>query len=250
MAYRALELLNLSEGPKYLLDIGCGSGLSGEILEEEGHIWVGMDISSAMLDVANEREVEGDLFLQDAGQGMGFRPGVFDGAISISVLQWLCNADKTINRPKARLQRFFSTLYASLNKGARAVFQFYPENDDQIELIIDVATKCGFEGGLLVDYPNSKKAKKYYLCLFAGQQSGVKNQMPKALGEDGELHPDEAQSIQYEKRRQHTRRRRSDRKSVKTKDWINNKKKIAREKGDKVVANDSKYTGRKRKIRF
>ncbi|KAG1227906.1 hypothetical protein G6F68_019544 [Rhizopus microsporus] len=81
MAYRALELLNLSEGPKYLLDIGCGSGLSGEILEEEGHIWVGMDISSSMLDVANEREVEGDLFLQDAGQGMAFRPGVFDGCI-------------------------------------------------------------------------------------------------------------------------------------------------------------------------
>lgn len=81
MAYRALELLNLSEGPKYLLDIGCGSGLSGEILEEEGHIWVGMDISPSMLDVANEREVEGDLFLQDAGQGVAFRPGTFDGCI-------------------------------------------------------------------------------------------------------------------------------------------------------------------------
>lgn len=165
------------------------------------------------------------------------------------MLQWLCNADKTINRPKARLQRFFSTLYASLDKGARAVFQFYPENDDQIQLIIDVATKCGFEGGLLVDYPNSKKAKKYYLCLFAGAQTGVKNQMPKALGEDGEMHPDELKSIQYEKRRQnHTKKRRDNRKSVK--DWINNKKKVAREKGDKVVANDSKFTGRKRKVRF
>jgi hypothetical protein len=32
-------------------------------------------------DVAKEREVEGDLFLQDAGQGMAFRPGTFDGAI-------------------------------------------------------------------------------------------------------------------------------------------------------------------------
>lgn len=49
MAYRALELLNLPPGPAYLLDIGCGSGLSGEILEEEGHIWVGMDISPSML---------------------------------------------------------------------------------------------------------------------------------------------------------------------------------------------------------
>jgi 18S rRNA (guanine1575-N7)-methyltransferase len=39
--------------PAYLLDIGCGSGLSGEILDEEGHMWVGMDISPAMLRESN-----------------------------------------------------------------------------------------------------------------------------------------------------------------------------------------------------
>ncbi|CAG8576546.1 10252_t:CDS:2 [Acaulospora colombiana] len=191
ITYRALELLNLPENePAFLLDIGCGSGLSGEILDEEGHIWVGMDISPSMLQVALEREVEGDLFLQDVGQGMGFRPGTFDGAISISVLQWLCNADHTSHNPKSRLNRFFSTLYSSLRRGARAVFQFYPENDDQCELIMNVAMRCGFEGGLLVDYPNSKKAKKYFLCLFAGQSaSGAKQQMPKALGEDVDGEP-------------------------------------------------------------
>lgn len=52
----------------------------------------GMDISPAMLDVALEREVEGDLCLQDLGQGLPVRPGTFDGAISISAVQWLCNA--------------------------------------------------------------------------------------------------------------------------------------------------------------
>jgi 2-polyprenyl-3-methyl-5-hydroxy-6-metoxy-1,4-benzoquinol methylase len=36
-------------GPKMLLDIGCGSGLSGSVLEENGHFWVGIDISAAML---------------------------------------------------------------------------------------------------------------------------------------------------------------------------------------------------------
>ncbi len=82
MTDRALELLGLPAGqPALLLDIGCGSGLSGEILDDEGHVWVGLDISPSMLEVALEREVEGDLFLQDIGQGIGFRPGGFEGAI-------------------------------------------------------------------------------------------------------------------------------------------------------------------------
>lgn len=45
-----------------------------------------------MLGIASEREVEGDLLLQDLGQGLPLRPGMFDGAISISAVQWLCNA--------------------------------------------------------------------------------------------------------------------------------------------------------------
>jgi len=37
--------------------------------------------SADVSEVALEREVEGDLFLHDIGQGFGFRPGTFDGAI-------------------------------------------------------------------------------------------------------------------------------------------------------------------------
>ena len=50
MTYRALELLSLPpDQPAFLLDIGCGSGLSGEILDEEGYIWTGVDIAPSML---------------------------------------------------------------------------------------------------------------------------------------------------------------------------------------------------------
>lgn len=82
MAERCLELVRLPAGEScLLLDIGCGSGLSGEVLSEAGHMWVGLDISESMLEVAVGNEVEGDVLLADMGQGFGFRAGMFDGAI-------------------------------------------------------------------------------------------------------------------------------------------------------------------------
>jgi hypothetical protein len=65
-------------------------------------------------DIALEREVEGDVLLTDMGQGCPFRAGTFDGAISVSALQWLCNADRSSHKPVQRLYKFFSTLYACL----------------------------------------------------------------------------------------------------------------------------------------
>jgi 18S rRNA (guanine1575-N7)-methyltransferase len=56
---RAMELLRMPEGSmQYILDVGCGSGLSGEVLEENGHVWVGCDVSRDMLAVAKERMEE------------------------------------------------------------------------------------------------------------------------------------------------------------------------------------------------
>jgi hypothetical protein len=43
-----------------------------------------------------------------------------------SSLQWLCNADTSRAEPRLRLKRFFSSLYTSLTRGARAVLQLYP----------------------------------------------------------------------------------------------------------------------------
>jgi 18S rRNA (guanine1575-N7)-methyltransferase len=59
ITHRAIELLLLpKDQTSFVLDIGCGSGLSGEVLEEQGHVWVGCDISRDMLQVARERMEE------------------------------------------------------------------------------------------------------------------------------------------------------------------------------------------------
>jgi len=118
------------------------------------------------------------------GQGFNFRPGVFDGAVSISALQWLCVAGKKCDNPYKRLNTFFSSLYKCLRTGGRAVLQFYPDGKDQIEMITTSALKqgdfylrkihefsrkfLGFSGGVVIDFPNSSKAKKLYLVIDAG----------------------------------------------------------------------------------
>ncbi|XP_071630075.1 18S rRNA (guanine-N(7))-methyltransferase [Temnothorax longispinosus] len=240
MCERAIELLVLPEDQScLLLDIGCGSGLSGSVLEDQGHVWIGMDISSAMLDVAVERELDGDLILGDIGQGLPFKAGTFDGAVSISALQWLCYANKTSHNPTKRLYRFFSTLYACLSRSARAVLQFYPENSEQVELITAQATKAGFYGGVVVDFPNSAKAKKMFLVLMTGGAAPL----PKALGVENEDRQTIANS-----RREYIKKAKG--KSLKkSRDWILEKKERRRRQG-KEVRDDSKYTGRKRSGRF
>lgn len=242
MCERAIELLCLPEDETQLiLDIGCGSGLSGSVLEDQDHIWVGIDISKSMLDVAVEREVEGDLILGDMGQGMPFKAGSFDGAVSISALQWLCNADKSSHIPAKRLSQFFTTLYACLTRGARAVFQFYPENNQQLELIQKHAMRAGFYGGVVIDFPNSTRAKKYFLVLMTG---GVA-QLPKALGEEDE----QRNQVGYTASKREFVRGARGKGMKKGKDWIMQKKEKRRQVGADV-RQDSKYTGRKRNGRF
>lgn len=234
MTLRALELLNLDkEEPHLLLDLGCGSGLSGEILTEEGYNWLGMDISPSMLASALDREVEGDLFLADLGNGVPFRAGTFDAAISISVIQWLCNADAAGFDPKKRLIRFFNSLYALLKRGGKFVAQFYPMNDSQTSQIMKYAKTAGFAGGLIIDNPDSKRKKKHYLVLTAGQSERNLNLA------GAEMEASEHGRVTTKMRKKMESR----------KEYINRKKETMRRRG-RAVALDSKFTARKRRPRF
>ena len=48
-------------------------------------------------------------------------------------------------------------------------------------MITNAAMKNGFTGGLIVDFPNSKKAKKYFLFLMAGYSEEIINEAQKAI---------------------------------------------------------------------
>ena len=131
----------------------------------------------------------------------------------------------------------------------------------------------------MIDYPNSKKARKVFLCLFVGDGGGGGAQVPRGLKEGDEV-ADAAEGedakgrAKFEKRRQReSRRERSGKqKAVKGgRDWILRKKDVSaarqichissslialfksqlyRRRGKEDVPHDSKYTGRKRKAVF
>lgn len=199
-----------------------------------------MDISASMLAVARmERDVEGDLFLADMGQGVPFRPGTFDAAISISAVQWLCNAEtaEESETPDKRLKRFFNGLYVSLKRGAKAVLQFYPKDVKQRDMICKAAITAGFAAGILEDDGGTKNAKTYLVCeIGGGDITGVVAGMDGVDVEDSRRGNKKVKKIDYA----HVKG---------TKAYINRKKGQMEAKG-KVVKPSSKFTGRKRKTKW
>eukprot|EP00798_Chlamydomonas_sp_ICE-L_P010803 gene10803-16952_t len=158
------------------------------------------------------------------------------------------------------MKAFFSTLYASLVRGARAVLQIYPENLTQAEMLV------GFSGGLVVDFPNSTRAKKYFLTLMVGTSScmpqarGLNGSDSEDDGPRGEVKVQAREWKHYEKGytdrpssnvqgRERKRRKNGKGGSGKAvgKDWVFKKKDQMRKRGYADIPTDTKYTGRKRK---
>ncbi|RID74110.1 hypothetical protein BRARA_B01226, partial [Brassica rapa] len=186
------------------------------------------------------------LLLGDMGQCLGLRAGVLDGAISISAVQWLGNADKSWHEPRLRLKyAFFGSLYRCLSRGARAVFQIYPENLAQRELIFCQAMKAGFSGWFVLDY-----AHRYqFLVVTCGPlPTNIDYGHKDSCSDDDDDREWNGIEVWVSDRNRPRKLQRTN-KNGKERDWVFRKKEQSRRKGNDVPA-DSKYTARKRKSRF
>jgi 18S rRNA (guanine1575-N7)-methyltransferase len=90
-------------------------------------------------------------------------------------------------------------------------------------MITSAAMKSGFSGGLVVDYPNSAKAKKYYLVLEAGVRRNLgivevkgKSDMEEEAEQEVE---DEANEAKMNKEK-HQRFKKGSKKIVKRKELV------------------------------
>jgi len=75
---------HLEDRSAQILDVGCGTGLSGQALVDAGFDQIdGIDLSPDMLEQARAKGVYGSLFEADLIAGLNFADDTYDAAISV-----------------------------------------------------------------------------------------------------------------------------------------------------------------------
>ncbi|MHA1277022.1 MAG: class I SAM-dependent methyltransferase [Candidatus Helarchaeota archaeon] len=159
MTLRALEILEL-DAPALILDLGCGTGISMQTLVEVGHTVKGIDIAKPMLTIARNRGL--DVIYGDFTVQIPFETNFFDYVISISTLQWIFHGF----RPKIIYEKgrqAATEVSRVLKEKGKAIFQFYPKNEAQLDLAGRIFKKAHFQVIKIIDEPNIPKRKKVFL---------------------------------------------------------------------------------------
>jgi predicted TPR repeat methyltransferase len=117
--YRVPELLNeavriglTSEKSNLnVIDLGCGTGLMGEMVRDiSGHL-IGVDLSQKMLDEANKKQVYDELICKDIVDAMSSTMHEFDLVVSTDVFIYIGN-----------LKEIFNLVSQSMKKGGLFCF--------------------------------------------------------------------------------------------------------------------------------
>ena len=153
---RALELLQAKKDTK-IIDLGCGTGFSLDILEDEGFEARGIDIAPEMIKFAKEK---GHIVQVADIRNLPFEAESFDYALSISALQW------TKEDTQKEYAAYAKEIYRILKKEGKAIIHFYPQSELEFETAIQMFKEAKFQVECIVDKGAShQKADRKFLLL-------------------------------------------------------------------------------------
>ena len=136
--------------------------IAGMYLNELGYKVISIDL---LLDFLRYYDIKELSPIQNDMSFLPFRSHIFDAIVSISALQWLhrtYHLKSTIDLVKNLAEDVFRILKPS----SKAIFQFYPKNNiimTEIGKVFIESTQ--FEGGFIIDNPNSAKKRQIFLIL-------------------------------------------------------------------------------------
>jgi 18S rRNA (guanine1575-N7)-methyltransferase len=161
------EIDSQSEDRCFILDLGCGTGYSSEILIENGFRVIGVDILEDMILKASKKKKERnyinlDLILADINN-LPFRHYSFDHAISISAYNFITHEIYDQMKKKQRVNDTARDLYNFLRKNGRLIIEFYPHDDKELKLFNSSFIKNGFDGFMIKEKLYQKSGQTFLL---------------------------------------------------------------------------------------
>lgn len=151
-----------------ILDLGCGTGFSSEVLIDSGFKVLGIDVLLDMITLAKNKKLSLEqgsnlnLILADI-KHLPLRPESIDHIISISAYNFILH---NINHYKEKVISIDSTaksLNKILKKNGRTIIEFYPNNEEELSLFQSSFTSNGFDGFMIKKNPKQRKGQTYLL---------------------------------------------------------------------------------------
>jgi len=151
-----------------VLDLGCGTGFSSEILIENGFNVIGVDILPDMLLKAREKKkkMKFDKSLMLILADINFLPiraNKIDNIISISAYNFIIHGKENSGEKIKLLNDTAKHLSKILKNNGRIIIEFYPKDDQELTIFNNSFTKNGFEGFMVKSNPKQKSGQTFLL---------------------------------------------------------------------------------------
>jgi 18S rRNA (guanine1575-N7)-methyltransferase len=143
-----LTELNLKPN-SYILDAGCGSGISSSHLISNSHKVLGIDISKNMLELAKNKGIETlHCSFEQILEKNNKLNKTFDAIISISALQWV-QGKNTLDE-KEKYKKIAKEFHKILKENGKLGLQFYPSKEGlNLKQIFYIFKQSGFSGKII-----------------------------------------------------------------------------------------------------
>lgn len=154
--------------PYLILDLGCGTGFSSEVLLENGFRVIGVDVLMDMLSKASQKKRElsfsniFELILADINY-LPFRINSINHIVSISAYNFIIHEKRELGEKRKTLSNTARNLREILKNYGRIVIEFYPESDRELNLFTESFKNNGFDGFFVKSNPNQKSGQTFLL---------------------------------------------------------------------------------------
>ena len=159
---------NLIEQNSLLLDLGCGTGFSSEIMSTSGFRVVGVDILKDMLYKACEKkhlysEYKDIEFILADINSLPLREMTFDHVLSISAYNFINHGLLKNNEKIKRLNATAQYLHKILKPLGRLIIEFYPLDEQELNSYISSFINNGFNGFLIKKHEKQKSGQTFII---------------------------------------------------------------------------------------